>query len=289
MSFIFPKSAQKGLECNTIFTEKLGVMSIWKEMWVLLRKDFLLEMRNSYSISGTLLYIFSMIFIVYFSFINVEASVWNALFWIIVLFISLSAVSNSFQQESSRQAIYYYSLAHPIAIILAKMAYNIVVLLIMVMLAWGAFSFVTISPVEDVAKFFLALFLASVGFSITFTFISAISIKASGSSTLMAILSFPLVIPMITTLLRFTKQSLGGIENTQLAKLNDAIDVLTKSGLTWSETSRANIDAFQANLSRMAAFTQSGETGISDFAILIGIDLLLIGLAILLFPFIWKE
>ena len=91
-------------------------MGIWKEIFLLIRKDFLLELRNSYAISGTLLYLFSTIFIVYFSFITVEAPVWNALFWIIVLFISVNAIGKSFVSENDRLQLYYYVLAHPVSI-----------------------------------------------------------------------------------------------------------------------------------------------------------------------------
>ena len=60
--------------------------------------------------------------------------------------------------------------------------------------------------------------LGSLGFGITFTFISAISAKASQSATLMAILSFPIVLPILMLLLRLTKISIELMVDTAYHK-----------------------------------------------------------------------
>lgn len=219
-------------------------MGIWKEIWLLIRKDFLLELRNSFTIGGTLLYIFSTIFIVYFSFVSVQTAAWNALFWIIALFISISAIGKSFVNENDKLQLYYYVLADPLAVILAKILYNITLLFILLVLAWIGFGFIAANPIKDYAQFFLAIFLASVGFSITFTFISAISSKTTNGSTLMAILSFPLVIPILATLMKLSASATNLLKDTSI---------------------------------------------FSDVLILIGIDLFLLGIAIVLFPFLWKD
>ena len=264
-------------------------MSIWKEIGALIKKDFLIELRNSYAISGTLLYIFSTIIIVYFSFIQVPSTIWNAMLWIIILFISVGAISKSFEAETSRLQLYYYSIAHPIAIIMAKMAYNIILLMILILLTWWGFSFVTISPVRDQGLFFLALFLASVGFSITFTFISAIASKASGSSTLMAILSFPLVIPILTTLLKLSGQALKGQANDPTAGLEQAVAMLKSAEVELEGSTMAQIANVQERLAERVAMSVEAPSITGDIGILLGIDLLLIGLALVLFPILWKE
>ena len=73
---------------------------------ILLRKEFLLEFRQRYAMSGIVLYVFSMIFVVYIASIKVPPPVWNVLFWLIVLFASINAVVKSFVQESgARQPV----------------------------------------------------------------------------------------------------------------------------------------------------------------------------------------
>lgn len=219
-------------------------MNLAKEIIFLLQKDIRLELRNSYAVSGILLYVFSTIFIVYMAFQKVQPDVWNALFWIIILFASVSAVVKSFVQESSSRQLYYYSLMGPTAVILSKVIYNILLLLVLSLLTWLAFSFVVGNPVKDSAQFFLALFLGSTGFSITFTFVAAISSKAGNNATLMAILSFPLVIPILLTLIKLSANALRLMQDTSVDK---------------------------------------------DILILGAIDLMLLAMAFVLFPFLWRD
>ena len=219
-------------------------MNWLKETIVLLRKEILLEWRMKYALSGILLYVFSTIFIVYTAFIRLQPNVWNTLFWIIVLFASVNAIVKSFVQENSARQLYYYSIANPIAILLSKIIYNAVLLLLLSVLCWIGLSIVAVNPVKDTGQFVGAIFLASVGFSITFTFVSAISAKADNSATLMAVMSFPLVIPILMTLIKISANALRLLNDTSVYK---------------------------------------------DVLMLVGIDLLLLGLALVLYPFLWKD
>src|SRR5688572_5280116 len=88
-------------------------------------KEFFLELRQKYAINGILLYVVSTIFISYLSFKRIlNPGVWNALFWIILLFASVNAASKSFIQESKGRLLYLYTVASPQAVILSKMIYN---------------------------------------------------------------------------------------------------------------------------------------------------------------------
>jgi len=185
-------------------------MNMLTETKHLLLKEVRLELRQKYAISGILLYVISTVFVVYITLgQQIGGAVWAALFWIIVLFASVNAVAKSFVQESPKRQLYYYSLANPSSVILSKMLYNSLLLLAISFLAFGAFSIVVGNPIEDMLLFSQTLALGSIGFSITFTFISAISAKAIQSATLMAILSFPVIIPMLMTLMRLTKIALN--------------------------------------------------------------------------------
>lgn len=219
-------------------------MQVLTEIIFLLKKELLLEWRQKYAIGGILLYVISTVFIVYISTGEIRPPVWNILFWIIVLFASVNAIVKSFVQENSQRQLYYYQLAHPIAIILSKMLYNIGLLFLLTILSYLAMTLVYESPIKRVGLFWLTIFLGSVGFSITFTFVSAIASKADNSSTLMAILTFPIVIPILGTLMMLSANALGLIQDTAYLK---------------------------------------------DIYTLIAIDGILLGLAIILFPFLWRD
>lgn len=185
-------------------------MNILTETKHLLLKEIRLELRQKYALSGVLLYVISTVFVVYITLgQEVGGAIWAALFWIIVLFASVNAIAKSFVQESPRRQLYYYSLSNPASVILAKMVYNALLLLAISFLAFFVFSIVVGNPVKYPWLFYQTIALGAVGFSITFTFISAISAKANQSATLMAVLSFPVIIPMLMTLMRLTKISIG--------------------------------------------------------------------------------
>jgi len=204
-----------------------------------------LEWRTRYALSGILLYVLSTVFIVYMGFqSDIEPKVWNVVFWIVILFTSINAIVKSFTQESSSRRLYYYQLVNPIAVILSKMIYNVGLLMLISLLAYGGFALLLDNPVKDVGLFFIALFLGSAGFAITFTFTSAIANKANNTATLMAILSFPLILPIIMELVKISANALRLITDTSINE---------------------------------------------DILILVAIDLLLMGLSIILFPFLWRD
>lgn len=200
----------------------MQILLIWRQLmnflietWHLFLKEIRLEWRRRYALSGVLLYVISTVFVVY-TIVGEKATgvVWAALFWIIVLFASVNAVAKSFVQENQQRQLYYYTLASPSAVILSKMLYNTLLLFLIASLSYGAFSLIMDSPVKNQSLFWGILLLGSLAFAVTFTFIAAISAKASQSATLMAILSFPVIIPVLMTLLRLSKIALNLMTDT---------------------------------------------------------------------------
>jgi heme exporter protein B len=109
-------------------------------------------------------------------------------------------------------------------VLLAKITYNTLLLMVLGVLALLTFGLVAGNPVKDYPLFILTLILGSIGFSIAFTFIAAIASGASNSATLMAILSFPVVLPILLTLVRLSTISLRLIQDT--AYWRDVVNLL---------------------------------------------------------------
>jgi len=211
---------------------------------LLLRKEILLEFRTRSAISGIFLYVISTLFVVYETFVKIQPNVWNTLFWIILLFVAVNAMVKSFVQEKGNRVLYYYSLLNPSHVLIAKIVYNTLLLLVLSLLIWGLFIFFGDNPVKDLGLFLLILFLGSFGFSVTFTFLASLVAASNQRSTLLAVLSFPLIIPIILMLVKISAHALRLIQDTAVS---------------------------------------------GDLAILVAIDLLLCGVALLLFPFIWRD
>ena len=197
-------------------------MKLFDQTWELFKKEVVLEWRSKYAFNGVLLYVVSTVFICYISF-NLTAGfsktegykvVWNVLFWIIILFASVNAIAKSFMQESKSRLLYYYSIASPHAIILSKTIYNILLMSLLSVLALIVYSVFFTNTIGDPLFYFLVVILGSLSFSTVFTMISAIASKAGNNGTLMAILSFPVIIPVILVLIRLSKNAMDGLERS---------------------------------------------------------------------------
>jgi heme exporter protein B len=70
------------------------------------------------------------------------------------------------------------------------------------------------NTIGDPLFYFLSVLLGSISFSTVFTMISAIASKAGNNGTLMAILSFPVIIPVILVLIRLSKNAMDGLERS---------------------------------------------------------------------------
>ncbi len=184
-----------------------------KEIPILIKKELQNEWKQKFSFSGILLYVISTVFVSYLCFKVIEnILVWNALFWIIMLFAATNAVAKSFIQESKGRLLYLYTLASPQGIIIAKTIYNALLLSIIGIFNYLFFGLLLGDLVQDKTLFLLTIILGSMGFAIVLTMISAIASKTNNTGSLMAILAFPILIPLLITLIRLSKNALDGLD-----------------------------------------------------------------------------
>ncbi|GGF35060.1 heme exporter protein CcmB [Echinicola rosea] len=191
---------------------------MWKEIIVLIKKEVTLEWRQKYALNGILLYVVSAVFITYLSVGAKQGTIavptWNALYWIIILFSSVNAVAKSFVQEHQGRQLYYYMIASPEGIIISKIIYNTMLTAVLAILGYLVFSVILGNPVQDQGLFVLNLLLGAIGFSACLTMVSGIASKASNNATLMAILSFPIIIPILLMAIRISKNAIDGLDRS---------------------------------------------------------------------------
>lgn len=189
-----------------------------RQMGALMRKEFLLEWRQRYALNGMLLYIVGAVFVCYLSFNarrgQLTPIVWNTLFWIILLFTAINAIAKSFVQERAGRQLYYYTLASPQQIIISKILYNTALMLVLTFLGFSVYAFVLGNPVHDVTLYLLTLVLGAIGFAASLTLVSGIASKAENPATLMAVLSFPVILPLLLMLLKVSKNALDGLDRS---------------------------------------------------------------------------
>lgn len=215
-----------------------------KHFWVLLHHEFTAEWRQRNALGGILLYVLSTVFVAYLTFKKVQPLSWIAVYWIIMLFASVNAVAKSFIQHAPGRMLYYYTVANPMALLAAKLLYNIILLWTVMLLAFGTMSILVGQPVQDPFIFLVGASLAAIGFAASGTLVSAISHKASNQGTLMAILSFPIMLPVLTLVIKISKNALDGLDRS---------------------------------------------VSVDEIISLVAVDALVTAVALLLFPYLWKE
>ena len=124
---------------------------IMREIWILVKKETLIELRMKYAISGMLLYLVSSIFLGYITFslgrAQINIPTWNVLFWIIMLFVATNSIAKSFIQESKERLLYYYTIANPQSIIISKIIFNSLLMLFLVLVGFVIYIILLANPV----------------------------------------------------------------------------------------------------------------------------------------------
>lgn len=183
-----------------------------KQIIALLKKDLLTEWRQRYALNGILLHVVASCFVVFLSVRVLAAPSWNAIYWIILLFTSVSAVAKSFIGESKGRQLYFYGIVSGQQIILSRMIYNTILMLVISFLSLVAYSIFMGNPVEHIGLYTAVILLGSAGFSATFTMLSSIAAKAGNSNLLMPVLSFPVIIPILLVAIKASKKAMDGLE-----------------------------------------------------------------------------
>ena len=217
-----------------------------KRILALLKKDIMLELRRQHTFYGILLYIASTVFVLFLSMPDSpDANIWNSLFWVIQLFVCVNTVAKSFLAESKGLMLYYYSITSPVEFIIAKLLFNILLMLIMSAISLVLFFSFLSNPVANSLQFLGIVLLGGTSISLTFSLMSAIAAKAQQNAALIAILGFPVILPQLLLLMKLSKTSFGEV---------------FKDGAV-----------------------------LQLAALIVGLDVLVVVLSVILFPFLWKE
>jgi heme exporter protein B len=211
------------------FTEPCGFQGVMKirmcikgcrifdavqSFWALFNKELRLELRQKHALAGVLLYVLATVFVCYLGFEQIEsAKTWGALLWVTGVFTAFNAMQKTFVSETAGTHLYMYTLANPRAIILAKAIYN--ALLIAVLNLLSVFFFMVFFGTAafadaDMAQFIAGLLLGSTGLGFALTFVAGIAFRSGAGIGLVAILGFPVIIPLLITIVRQTTLALEG-------------------------------------------------------------------------------
>jgi heme exporter protein B len=171
-----------------------------------------MEFRNKALTGSLFVYVISTVFVCYRAFDSVESSsMWNALFWLVVLFSCTNAVLRTFQRENKGNALYLYQTLKPGELILAKIIFNYLLTLLLVLGTLPVFFLLLGSPLKSPLVFLLVVFLAAGAVSACLTLVSAVAAKTTHAAGLTPVLGFPVILPLLMVAVKASGNATAGM------------------------------------------------------------------------------
>ena len=189
-------------------------MSALTSTYALVVKDFQSELRTRYAVNALIMFVVTAVSVIVFALRSEQpdSGVLAGMFWVVVFFTAMSGLSRVFVSEEERGTVMTLQLvATPSVVYFGKLLFNTVLTVTMVLAVTALYAvvfsgFVIRSP--DI--FFLTVLLGSLGLASASTIIAAIIAKANTRGTLYPVLSFPVLIVLLMTVMSATAKALDG-------------------------------------------------------------------------------
>jgi len=177
-------------------------------------KDVRSELRTRYAMNALLMFVVTSVATILFALREdeLQSEILSGMFWVVIFFTAMSGLSRIFVSEEERGTTLTLQLiASPSAVYFGKLLFNCGLTLmlscavtVLYVAAFPAF------VIQSMSIFGVTVFLGSVGFAAAVTIIAAIIAKANTKGTLYPVLSFPILIPLLITVMKATARALDG-------------------------------------------------------------------------------
>jgi heme exporter protein B len=178
-----------------------------------LQKDIQLELRSRYALNTLLLFAVSSLLIVAFAIGGspLDSDLRAVVLWIIILFSGIAGLAHAFVSEEERGTTLLLQLnATPSAVFTGKLMFNLFLSLLMNAVVAVAFAMVLGLDYSYLLTLAFILLLGAVGLSGATTLISAIIARTPNKGPLFAVLSFPILVPLLLSVISGTTKALEG-------------------------------------------------------------------------------
>ena len=194
----------------SIFNSSFSILA--RASWAVFRKDLRAELRTRYALNAVALFAASTVVALSLGVGFLTAGrnadlplIHAALLWIAVLFAAFTGLARAFvQEEEARTAAALRLAAPPIAVYLGKLLFNLLLLLLLDALVAVLFVVLLHVEIKSVGLFAALLLAGSLGLVAATTLIAAIIARASAKGALFAVLSFPLLVPLLVVAIQGT-------------------------------------------------------------------------------------
>ncbi|MDY6827336.1 MAG: heme exporter protein CcmB [Bacillota bacterium] len=183
-------------------------------VWALVKKDLVDELRTRYAITSMGLFALTTLVMVSFStgIFALDAGLHASFLWIIVFFSAMSALARSFIKEEEKGTASTLRLsASPEIIFTGKLLYNVILLLGLIVVVFPFYLFLmNLPPGGNYALVVVFLIIGSACLAGATTILAAMVSRAGAKNSLLPVLAFPVLLPVLLTAIRGTSIALAG-------------------------------------------------------------------------------
>jgi heme exporter protein B len=148
---------------------------------------------------------------------KVDNDILSGLLWIVIFFAAISGLARVFIKEEEKETSASLKLnCPPITVFLGKLIFNFILTLSINLFIVVLFILITELEVKNFTAFILTIFLGNLGVVAASTIIAAIISKANTKGTLYPVLAFPILLPVLITVINSTKLSCAGADTITL-------------------------------------------------------------------------
>ncbi len=189
-------------------------MSYQAQVTAVISKDVRSEIRNRYAINALVMFILTAVATILFALRSDTPSqeTLAGMYWVVVFFSAMSGLSRIFVSEEERGTSLVLQLStRPAALFAGKLIVNTLLTLLLTLSV--SVLYIVTFPGFDIRSFdvfALTVLLGSTGFAASSTILAAIIAKANSRGTLYPVLAFPILIPLLMTVMKATERALAG-------------------------------------------------------------------------------
>jgi len=188
--------------------------STWatKSAWLLV-KELKSEFRTRYALNAVLMFALTTLVVTSFSIgaFALTPRIASSLLWLVIFFSSMSGLAQVFiKEEEAGTANLLRLVAGPDTVFLGKLLFNLALLFMLELIVVPLFMVWMNVSVLDLWLFLSVLLLGSLGLVCATTIIAAIVSKARAKGSLFAVLSFPILLPLLIASIDGTRLSMEG-------------------------------------------------------------------------------
>ena len=190
-------------------------MTSFSSTLALVRKDVHSELRTRYALNALIMFVVTAVATILFALRSDQptSSVLSGLYWVVVFFTAMSGLSRTFVSEEERGTTMTLQLvASPSTVYFAKLVFNTMLTFSMTIAVTILYMtvFSNAFDIKTPSIFITTVVLGSLGFASASTIIAAIVAKANTRGTLYPVLSFPILIVLLMTVMNATTRALDG-------------------------------------------------------------------------------